>query len=323
MSNVNAVAVATEGLRALLQRALDEAGTATVTGAKVGAVRPHAIPADFRGVNVFLYQTTPNAALRNDDLPTRRSSGELMRRPQLALDLHYLLTFTGDEAELEPQRIFGAAAAGLHAHPALAPEDLEELAQNAPSGSYLRLHNDLAQQVERVRFSFAPLNLEELSKLWAMFPQKPYDLSAALRASVVLLEAPLTPVPVRPVLRREVHTSLAPPPTPSAITPRITTPSPISVPAGGTLSFGVEPAISPRRRVRVIVGRHAIPWLAPLPGPGVPAEHATLAVTLPPEIGAGRHPLRVEVDGATSALVEPPDPTLPDAVPSPFVEVTG
>jgi hypothetical protein len=415
MSNVNAVAVATEGLKALLQRALDEAGPASVTGARVSAVRPSAIPTNFLGVNVFLYQITPNGALRNDDLPTRRGNGELIRRPQIAIDLHYLLTFVGDEVALEPQRMLGGAAAGLHAHPELTPEDLEEIADNAPADSYLRLHNDLAQQVERVRFTFEVLDLEELSKLWSMFPQKPYELSVAVRGSVLLIEAPLTPMPRPPVLRRGIYTGMPRPPALSSITPqltprtvpgtgararlvldgvalsgdgtrvriadlspvtpvaaddarvvvaipdelragihaarvlvahvlrnsetsrpfelesnalpfvlepRITTPSPLSAIAGGMLAVQVEPAIAPRQQVRVIIGSHAIRWHTPLPGPGVPDEHDELTVELPAEIEAGAWPLRIEVDGATSALTAPPAGSPPGTVMSPHVEVT-
>jgi hypothetical protein len=413
MSNVNAVAVATEGLKALLQRAFDEAAPAAVAGAKVGAVRPTQIPGDFIGVNVFLYQVTPNAALRNDDLPTRRESGELIRRPQLAINLHYLLTFVGDEAGLEPQRILGAAAAGMHAHAELTPEDIEEIAANATAGSYLKLHNDLAQQIERVRFTFEVLNIEELSKLWALFPQKIYELSIPMQASVVLLDAPLTPMPHRPVTRRGIYSGLPPAPRidavaplltprtvggaraqltftgaglcgdatrvrlgsldpvpavfvsddqvmvaipdalragihsarvlvaqtfrsgdiarsfelesnalPFVLEPRITTPSPIAASVGGALTLAIEPPIAPRQQVRVIVGNVSIPWTTPLPGPGVPLEHASVTVQLPEEIGAGRWPVRVEVDGATSTLLDPPDSAPPTEVPSPFVEVT-
>lgn len=413
MSNVNAVAVATEGLKALLQRAFDEAGPASVTGATVGAVRPNSIAANFIGVNAFLYQVTPNAALRNDDLPTRRANGELIRRPQLAINLHYLLSFVGDEAFLEPQRMLGTATAGLHAHPELTPEDIEEIANNAPAGSYLRVHNDLAHQVERVRFTLESLNVEELSKLWAMFPQKQYELSVALQASVLLIEAPLTPSPTRPVLRRGIYTGLPPPPVVHAITPmltprtvsgvrarlaldgvalrgdatrvsfgdlepvtpvsvddtrvvvaipdqlhagihaaralvahtfrsgetsrsfelesnalpfvlepRITTPSPLATSVGGMITVAIEPPIAPRQRVRVIVGSHAISWNTPLPGIGVPAEHTSFTIGLPEEIEEGNWPLRVEVDGATSTLTDPPAGAPPTAVPSPYVEVT-
>lgn len=413
MSNVNAVAVTTEGLKVVLQRALDEAGPAAVPGAKVGAVRPTQIPADFIGVNVFLYRVTPNAALLNDDLPTRRSNGEVIRRPQLAINLHYLLTFVGEEAGLEPQRILGAATAGLHAHAELAPEVIEEIADNAAAGSYLRLHNDLAQQIERVRFGLEPLGLEELSKLWTTFPQKAYDLSVGVQASVLLLEAPVRPVARRPVLARGIFSALPAAPALAAITPlltprtvsgararltivgsalageatrvrinalepipvvsgddnqlvvaipdelragihaarvlvahtfqggdvqrrfelesnalpfvlepRITTASPIAATVGSTVTLAVEPAIAPRQQVRVIVGSQAIGWATPLPGPGVPLEHAVVAVELPAEIGVGRWPLRVEVDGASSTLIDPPTTAPPTAVPSPFIEVT-
>ena len=44
-------------------------------------------------LNLFLYQVTPNSSYRNHDLPTRSQNGKiLMAKPQLALDLHYLLT---------------------------------------------------------------------------------------------------------------------------------------------------------------------------------------------------------------------------------------
>jgi hypothetical protein len=67
------------------------------------------------GINVFLYQISPNAALRNQDLPTRTHDNKLLRKPQAAVDLHYLLTFYGDYSTLEPQRLLGAATLALHA----------------------------------------------------------------------------------------------------------------------------------------------------------------------------------------------------------------
>ena len=59
--------------------------------------------------------------------------------------------------------------------------------------------SDLAEQVERVRFSPVPLDLEEMSKLWGVFPNVPYTLSVAYRASVVLIDAPITVQPSLPV----------------------------------------------------------------------------------------------------------------------------
>src|SRR5215217_2098566 len=102
MSNYLAIATVTATLRRNLQAAID----VDVPGSTVGTGRPdgtdNGVPNN--GVNLFLYQVTPNLSWRNADLPTRDSDGSLERRPQVALDLHYLLSFHGDEAKLEPQR---------------------------------------------------------------------------------------------------------------------------------------------------------------------------------------------------------------------------
>ncbi len=56
------------------------------------------------GVNIFLYQVSPNVAWRNADLPTPRADNSLLHRPQAALDLNYLLTFYGEDTTLDQQR---------------------------------------------------------------------------------------------------------------------------------------------------------------------------------------------------------------------------
>src|SRR5512140_2749423 len=53
-------------------------------------------------LNLFLYRVTPNAALRNDGLPSRSGAGDRLTNPVLALDLHYLLTAYG-ATELFPE----------------------------------------------------------------------------------------------------------------------------------------------------------------------------------------------------------------------------
>ena len=109
MSNHLAVATVTGTLRTVITDAV-----AAVPGAAVTMQRPDGAAANQgAGINIFLYQVTPNAAYRNADLPTRRSDGELLQRPQAALVLHYLLSFFGDDGKLEPQRLLGAAPASF------------------------------------------------------------------------------------------------------------------------------------------------------------------------------------------------------------------
>ena len=200
MSNFLAIATVT----ATLQRALQAVIGADVPGAKANTARPdisgHGVPEI--GVNIFLYQVTPNAILRNADLPTRNSGGHAGQRPVIALDLHYLLSFYGNDGQLEPQRVLGSVARTLHAWPLLTRQMIRDTVTD-PAYSYLATSN-LADAIDPVRLSPLSLSLEELSKLWSVFFQTPYALSAAYGASVVLIEEELTPVVPQPVLARQL-----------------------------------------------------------------------------------------------------------------------
>src|ERR1051326_8249061 len=112
MSNYLAIATVT----ATLQRVLQAVIGGDVPGATATTVRPDASGQGLPpvGVNIFLYQVTPNAALRNADLPTRNASGQAGQRPVAALDLHYLMSFYGADKQLEPQRVLGSVVRTLH-----------------------------------------------------------------------------------------------------------------------------------------------------------------------------------------------------------------
>jgi len=190
MSNFLAIATVTETLRQRLQSALDPVvGGVTVTPARPETQAGGATPQP--RVNLYLYQATPNGAWRNADLPTRRDNGAVRQRPQAALDLHYLLTFYGEETALVPQRLLGATASLLHERPLLT-RDMVRAAIDAVTSSdptHFLATSDLAEQVDLVRITPVAMNLEELSKLWSVFFQTPYALSVAYLASVVLIEA--------------------------------------------------------------------------------------------------------------------------------------
>lgn len=200
MSNYLAIATVT----ATLQRALQAVIGADVPGAKANTARPdssgHGLPEI--GVNIFLYQVTPNSILRNADLPTRNSDGQAGQRPVIALDLHYLLSFYGNDGQLEPQRVLGSVARTLHARPLLTRQMIRDTTAD-PAYSYLATSN-LADAIDPVRLLPSSLSLEELSKLWSVFFQTPYALSIAYRASVVLIEEEITPVVPLPVRERQI-----------------------------------------------------------------------------------------------------------------------
>lgn len=208
MSNHLAIATATF----VLGQVVEAAAKAAVPGAGVATQRPGATtgnspPVSGPYVNLYLYQVSPNAAWRNEDLPTRGQNGGLVKRPQAALDLFYLLTFFGNETKLEPQRILGGVATALHARPVLTREKIRSAIRNAVTAdpTHYLAGSNLAEQVELVKFSPLPMNLEELSRLWSIFLQTPYSLSVAYQGSVVLLEAEGAPQQAAPVRERNVY----------------------------------------------------------------------------------------------------------------------
>src|SRR5262249_28286274 len=200
MSNALAIAAVTETLVQVLNASLDGA---QVAGAHVTALRPDTqsgLPPV--GVNVFLYQVSPNPHLRNADLPTRAADGTLLRRPQAALDLHYLLTFYGDDGKLEQQRLLGAVARKMHADPTLPRSVIASVQQSV---DFLHAAN-LDQQAELVRFAPVNFSLEELSKLWSFLLKIDYVLAAAYVASGVLMETDdRVPPPPLPVLKSNIY----------------------------------------------------------------------------------------------------------------------
>jgi hypothetical protein len=197
------VATVTETLRYALQSAV-RAQPGAPGGVSVTTGRP-VDPAAGAGpsINIFLYQVTPNPFWRNDDVPTREASGRIIQRPRAAIDLHYLLSFYGEDIRQDAQQLLGIAVRTLHSEPTLS-RDLIRAAVAAASRNFLADSN-LADAIELVRFCLSPLNLEELSKLWSVFFQTPYALSVGYEGSVVLVETEDVPLPVLPVLDRNVY----------------------------------------------------------------------------------------------------------------------
>ncbi len=135
----------------------------------------------------------------------------------MALDLSYLLTFYGNENQLEAQRLLGSVASALDSRPQLTRRMILDTISDPTFHSYLS-DADLADQVERVRLLPQPLSLEEVSKLWTIF-QTPYRLSIAYQATVVLIEAPGTPRAVLPVQELRVLATPFAPPVVTAVEP--------------------------------------------------------------------------------------------------------
>ncbi|MFK4727429.1 hypothetical protein ABIE89_008529 [Bradyrhizobium niftali] len=278
MSTALAIATVTETLLHLLQQHID---TAHVPGATVTAMPPDStggLPNP--GVNIFLYQVSPNAALRNADLPTRSANGTLLRRPQVALDLHYLLTFYGDETQLEQQRLLGSVALAMHANPEL-PRALIDHVETTTSflgGA------GLSTQSELVRFVPVNFTLEELSKLWSFLLKIDYVLSTAYRASVVLIKTddPLPPPPA-PVLRFGLQAMPFREPVIQQILP---------APGGGPLILPQSQIVLTGQSLSAS-GSNTVVQFGRISQPASFTSNTRIVVTLPGSLAAGPQTVRV------------------------------
>jgi hypothetical protein len=139
-------------------------------------------------VNLFLYRTDINAALRNHSLGRAGESAQ----PPLALNLEYLVTSYGEgESDVIGQFFLGQAMRVLHDNAILARERIRTALEAA----------DLHRQTERVTITPKALSIEEMSKLWSVLGTN-YRISAMYVVTVVLIDS-LTPVrSAPPVLQR-------------------------------------------------------------------------------------------------------------------------
>lgn len=278
MSNHLAIATVTAALSDLLANAVsgdDGAGVTTIRpDTSLGTKGP--------GVNVFLYQVTPNASWQNADLPTRRAGGEVVQRPFAALDLHYLLTCYGDDAKLQPQRVLGSVVRTLHARPVLTRDMIRKTVGENDNFSYLKTSN-LADAVELVKLTPIPLSLEELSKLWSIYFQTQYSLSVAYQATVVLIESEEPAQEALPVRERNVYV----------------VPFRQSVVEEVRAKNGADPRIGPASTLRIRgarlrgdVTQVSIDSVIVTP-PAADVSDREIVVVLPPGLHAGVHGLQV------------------------------
>jgi len=219
MSGALAIASVTAVLKDLLDNALIDhslsavvGGPVTVTALSPGQIKPNDEGVISRQLNLFLYHVEPNTGWSNVGLPSRDARGNRVTNPPLALDLYYLLTAYGKE-DFEAEILLGYAMQRFHETPVLTrdairtalaqPNEPVSGAAILPSALGALAASDLAEQVEQVKLTQHPLNVEEASKLWAAF-QTNYRPSVAYHISVVLVQSEGAVRSALPVLTRGV-----------------------------------------------------------------------------------------------------------------------
>jgi uncharacterized protein DUF4255 len=191
MSNYLSVAVVTAAFAKLLTDAVQAVpNLSSPPECRVGL--PPFDSTGFVGANLLLYRVTPDAARRNDNLPTRPGGGV---RPQTAIELDYIVSFYGDDLRFEPHRLIGAVIAHMQAHPVLTALDIRAAIESgSPDGPLAGA--DLDQQPELVRLAPNPLDLDGLQDVWSLTSGVPFAPSLAYTASAILIDA-ATSEPVR------------------------------------------------------------------------------------------------------------------------------
>ena len=150
-----------------------------------------------KGVNLFLYRVEENSQWKNMDWQGDRSNPTKIRRPPLSLDLFYLLTPYAPrvteaitDIALTP-RILGKAMQIIHENPVL--NDIHDPYFDADKNEHFS--EDLRNSFEKIKITFNPIDMEEMSKIWSM-GDKSYRLSVAYHVSIVQIAPTVAARPV-------------------------------------------------------------------------------------------------------------------------------
>jgi len=187
MSNALAITATTLTLQSILQKGiLSDPNDTDLNDTTVTILPPDKARGNSNAnqLNLFLYQILPNAAWRNQNIPSQVKPGET-GTPPLALTLHYLITAFGKDNDTTlpyGHHLLGKAMSILYDHPLLGADEIRAATAAAFPTS------DLDQQVERIRITLQPMSLEEISKLWTGLVTQ-YRLSVGYEVSVALIDS--------------------------------------------------------------------------------------------------------------------------------------
>jgi hypothetical protein len=212
MSDYLAVGGVSAVLKALLNAGLSEGGPATVLVSPPGITNkaPDLIvtgPDEPAQLNLFMYYSSINPALRNIGLPSMNSSGAQLSNPPLAINLHYLVTAYGANP-FDPEILLAFAMQVFHNTPVVPPtliqSALTALASGSPSTEQKLISGStLASQIEHIRITPETLTTEEIYRLWTAF-QTSYRPTTSYQVSVVVIQDTQSYQSNLPVQRRSL-----------------------------------------------------------------------------------------------------------------------
>jgi hypothetical protein len=200
-----AIASVTAVLRGVLREAVMSSPAAPLLGdVAVSALPPDRVSvegAEPTRLNIFLFRVSASAAWRGLDAPKHSTAGQRTTNAPLALDLNYLLSAHGRN-DLEAEMLLGLGMRALDERPVLGEEVIADVLgagdDDTLPPAVRAATASLANQVDRIRVTLEPLDLETQTQLWSSFQtgQRP---SAHYRVSAVLLQSQRPVLGTRPV----------------------------------------------------------------------------------------------------------------------------
>ena len=290
MSDYRAIASVTATLRSMLQDLADVVvpGTRVEAGPPIAQNGTRSEPV----IRIFLYAATPHATLRNIAQPVRRGDGSFDATPVLPLELHYLISFIGDDPQLKAQILLGAVMTFLEVQALPLPSDVRgaEAASRALDGD---LTGGLAaNEIEMAQFVLETLDHDDLARIWGMFVNVPYAMSVGYRCALVLLRPAIEPAPALPVAQAlPIVASTPSPPL------QLASVMPASAPAAEGFAVTLRGAGIGRCASGVRFGDSA--------AEATRIDADTLAVTVPAGLPAGAHSITVTAPGEGGIVSNP------------------
>ena len=302
MTNALAIAGVTATLRDLLDDGLVNASIDALGSLEVTCQPPDKLVQEIERnrLNIYPWKILHNPALANERLPARDAGGARLSNPRLGLDLHFILTATG-ESDLNAAILLGYGMQILHEHPLLTANDIRAALQIGappvqgsilPAAFQLLVASDLADQVERIRIRPAKTEEEDLVKIWPAF-NAALRMSSLYIVSVVMIESARVLPEGPPVHEYKVQVNTLKRPSLARV---LAQPGPVDAP----VNVQLQPLAGSRVMVTGagLLAENMALTVGDLPvvltGAGVDVTARRLSVLLPGNLPAGMHLMQMQ-----------------------------
>ena len=171
MSNYLAIATVTSALKDIIQTGISK----DLPGTLVTTVRPDSInnAQKERKVNLYMYQAIPNKEFNSSNSSSYKLNKGITKGKAVSLDLYYIISFYGNEQELEPQQLLGSTIKSLMDRPTVDAEIMESTLFQAK----FLYNSTLSEQTQQIKFVPAMTEANEIVRIWSAMFKSPYALS--------------------------------------------------------------------------------------------------------------------------------------------------